>query len=275
MEKIPRSRLSDVVVDRIKAMIQSGEYPPGKRLPSEKDLAEAFGVSRMCIREALSVLAAARIIEVRHGEGSFVRQVDVSTYIPPVAASLLNFPEAALHLLEVRILLEAGAAELAAARADEETVRQMEEALAAYWDEVSAHGTGANSDLRLHRAIARATQNPVLVELMDRISDLVAEGMAYTLGKNQGDAERVRQVADEHAAIVAAIRQHDAAAARTAMVDHLENVRGKLVRLVTRTVPRAQEVQAGAPPASPQGQEPPVQAPRARTKGTYSGEDEA
>ncbi|MCL6516138.1 FadR/GntR family transcriptional regulator [Alicyclobacillus sp.] len=236
MEKISRSRLSDVVVERIKGMIQSGEYPPGKRLPSEKELAEAFGVSRMCIREALSVLAAARIIEVRHGEGSFVRKVDVSTYIPPVAASLLNFPEAALHLLEVRILLEAGAAELAAQRADDSSLQQMEEALDGYWHEVSMHGSGAGSDLKLHRAIARATQNDVLVELMDRIADLVAEGMTYTLGKNQGDPERVRQVADEHAAIVAAIRRGDAIAARTAMVEHLENVRRKLARLVAEGV---------------------------------------
>ncbi|MCL6453884.1 MAG: FadR family transcriptional regulator [Alicyclobacillus sp.] len=232
MEKIQKSRVSDAVVERIKEMIQNGTYQAGDKLPSEKELAEAFGVSRVSVREALSMLSAGQIIDIRHGEGSFVRQVDVSNYIPPIAASLLDFPAAAMHLLEVRIMLAVGAAELAAVRADAEALAEMDSALQSYWDEVREHGTGAKSDWRFHHAIVEATQNPVLVEFANRIGDLVAEGMRYTLGKNLGDPGRIRQVADEHETIAAAIRNGDPEAAGTAMRLHLEHVRQKLMHLM-------------------------------------------
>jgi GntR family transcriptional repressor for pyruvate dehydrogenase complex len=232
LKPIERTKLSHTVMARIKALIASGEYPPGQRLPTEKELAEAFGVSRMSVREALSALAAAGLIEVRHGEGSFVRRVDVTHYLPPIAASLAGFPEAALQLLEVRSILEAGAAELAAQRADDTALQELEAAAMAYRSQVEAQETGLEGDLRLHRAIANAAGNPVLTELMNRISDLIAQGMAYTLGQNAGDPEQARQVADEHDDIVAAIRRRDPAAARAAMLRHLANVRAKVVRRI-------------------------------------------
>jgi GntR family transcriptional repressor for pyruvate dehydrogenase complex len=253
LEKIRRSRLSDAVVDRIKGMIERGELKPGDKLPSEKELAEAFGVSRMSIREALSMLSASQIIEIRHGEGSFVQRMEVSNYIPPIAVSLLDFPAAALHLLEVRTMLAVGAAELAAMRADADALAEMDAALSAYWDEVREHGTGAKSDWQFHHAIVRATKNPVLVEFANRIADLVAEGMRYTLGKNVGDSERIRQVAAEHEQIAAAIRARDAAAAGTAMRQHLEHVRQKLMRLMEEQKLETAQVEIPADTAAPVG----------------------
>ncbi|MBX6394334.1 MAG: FadR family transcriptional regulator [Alicyclobacillaceae bacterium] len=229
---VRRARLSDAVIEQLKELIREGVYPPGSKLPPEKELAQQFGVSRASVREALTVLASAGIIEIRQGEGSFVLEVDVSRYIPPVAVSMISFPEQILHLLETRMILEASAAELAARRAGEKDLTDIETALQGYLDELQAGRVGDAHDLQFHQAIARATRNPVLVELMARVSDLIREGMRYTLGQNVGNEQRMREVYEEHSRIYRAIRTRDPEEAREAMVFHLDKVRQKVQRMM-------------------------------------------
>ncbi len=228
MQKIQQLKLNEEVVKRVKEMITSQAYRPGDKLPSEKELSEMFGVSRMSIREALAILSSAKIIDIRHGEGSFVRDVNVSQYIPPVVVSMMKFPDTLLELLEVRMILEASAVELAAERANKEHLQDMQVALQGYLDEVLANRSGDQYDLRLHKTIAQATGNSVLVEFMDRISDMVFEGMQYTLRQNVGNEHKVRKVYDEHARIVEAIQTRNPNQARLAMIQHLNNVRLKI-----------------------------------------------
>ncbi len=238
MQKIQQLKLSEEVVNRVKQMIMSQTYRPGDKLPSEKELSEMFGVSRMSIREALAILSSAKIIDIRHGEGSFVQAINVFHYIPPVAISMIEFPEALLQLLEVRIILEASAAELAAERADTTALKDMEIALQGYLDEVSTKRSGDQYDLRLHKAIAQATGNYVLIEFMNRISDMIFEGMQYTLNQNIGNERKVREVYDEHARIVQAIQSRNPSQARLAMTSHLNNVRLKISEPQDRMGPR-------------------------------------
>lgn len=230
LRPIERKKLSETVMQQLQTLISSGRYQPGDRLPTEKALAEALGVSRMSIREALSGLAAAGLIEIRHGEGSFVKRVEITDYLSPITASALGFPHTALALLEVRSILEAGAAELAALRATAEDHAELAAAAADYRAQTERGETGIDGDLRFHRAIARAAGNPVLTELMNRIQDLMEQGMAYTLGQNLKTPERSQQVAAEHDAIAEAIRGGDPVAARAAMIRHLTGVRNKLLR---------------------------------------------
>lgn len=235
MDKIRPVKRSDEIVLRIKDRIVQGDYKPGDKLPSEKDLAQQYGVSRMSVREALAVLASAQLIEIRHGEGSFVQKADIAHFIPPLTVSLLPLKQAILDLLEVRMILEASAAELAAERAGDTDLAAMDSALQGFGQEIAAQRSGAQYDVQLHTAIAQATNNSVLVEVMTRIKDLITEGMRYTLEQNIGNLRKNRQVYDEHAAIIEAIRQHNAPLAREAMLTHLYNVRRKLLEEI-RTV---------------------------------------
>lgn len=225
---LKKRKLSDDVVDQLKERIQSGAFPPGSKLPTEKELVEQFGVSRASIREALSILASAKIIEIRQGEGSFVLKVSLSQLIPPVAVSMLSFPKDILHFLEVRTVLEATAAELAAERSTSADWVAMQRAADRYLSEIESRQMGASGDFDLHQAIAVSTRNPALVELMNRISDLIREGMRYSLGQNAGNLFRSYQVHREHQAIIDAIRARDKDQARAAMTLHLENVRQKI-----------------------------------------------
>ncbi|UOF91984.1 FadR family transcriptional regulator [Fodinisporobacter ferrooxydans] len=230
IQKIRKTKVTDEVVEQLKTLIQQGFYKTGEKLPPEKELAKQFGVSRASIREALSVLSAAQIVEARQGEGSFVQTIDVTRYIPPVAVSILSLPEQTLHLLEVRKILEASAAELAAERATEEDLEQLEAAVHGYLDEIQMGQIGQTNDLLFHQVLAMAARNPVLVEMMQRISDLVREGMRYTLEQNMGNEERKHEVYEEHLHILQAIKNRNSEAARQAMITHLDNVRKKILR---------------------------------------------
>ncbi|MBE3551462.1 MAG: FadR family transcriptional regulator [Kyrpidia tusciae] len=256
IQPVRRSKLSEAVVEQLKELIQSGVYPPGTKLPPEKELAKQFGVSRASVREALSVLASAGIIDVRQGEGSFVLEADLSRYIPPVAVSMIAFPKQILHLLEMRSILETSAAELAARRAGEPEMAGIERAMQGYLEELRAGRVGDAGDLQFHQAVAKATGNPILVELMTRISDLIREGMRYTLGQNQGHLKRMREVYDEHDRIYRAIREHRPEEARAAMAFHLGKVREKVQREMNLKPPKDGQTHEGLQGPGPGAGEP-------------------
>jgi GntR family transcriptional regulator, transcriptional repressor for pyruvate dehydrogenase complex len=233
IQRVQRFRLSDEVVKELKRLIKNQVYPSGSKLPSEKQLAEKFGVSRVSIREALSILSSAKIIEIRHGEGSFVRNTNIGSYLPPVAASLVAVPEHILHLIEVRMTLEVSTAKFAADRATEKNIQEMDDACSSYMQEVQTGGYGEKSDMRFHRAIAAATQNPVFQEMMSPLVGLLRESMRFTLGKNVGNFERVQEVYAEHKRILSAIQNRQPDKAASAMYEHLLIVHKKVAKLIS------------------------------------------
>ncbi len=233
IQRIKHSKISEEIVNQLKHLIQTGYYPQDSKLPSEKELAAQFGVSRVSIREALSILAAAKIIEIRHGEGSFVQNINLGMYLPPLAVSLVASPDQVLHLIEVRMALEISAARFAASRASSADLLEMESACDGYLAETEAGMIGEASDLRFHLAIANATYNPVFAKIMGPLVDLIREGMRYTLGKNVGNLARMKEVYSEHINILTAIKRKNPKEAEEAMEAHLTLVRRKVVQLAS------------------------------------------
>lgn len=215
-----RTRLWDKVVLQIRAAIRNGDLKPGDRLPPERKLAEIFGTSRTIVREAMKVLAAQGLVEIRHGQGMFVvdRGSDLSLPRPGEPGNLRD-------LFEIRKVLEIQAAAWAALRAPEERVRRLAEELDAVEREVRARDTGrllllGEHDTKFHLAIAEASGNRVLVRVMRDLLDLLAESRA----KAWSIPGRPLRSLEEHRRIVGAIAGRDPDRAKVAMYAHLDNV---------------------------------------------------
>jgi DNA-binding FadR family transcriptional regulator len=216
-----RSYVADVI-RTIQDMILDGRLAPGQRLPPERALSEALGVSRPTVREAFRSLQAMNILESRHGSGTFVSSLGVKELLSPLQF-VLSLAEGGLeHLFEVRLMLEPGAAELAAGRASAADIVAMHDCLARTEREgLTDHRALLRLDVELHELILRAAGNPLLEHLMAAISTLGAESRSFT-ARLPGVSEKT---ISDHREIVAAIQEGGPQAARTAMTAHLTRIR--------------------------------------------------
>lgn len=239
---VRRDRASRQIVDQLEAAILSGHYPPGARLPTERELAEQFGTSRSSVREALRSLEQTGLVVVRLGAGggAFVTSPDVAL----VAQTLHRFAQlgrfGAAQLYAARRALEPGIAAEAAARATPE----QHAALEAVVEETRACAAGgqdtAEVSRRFHLVLAEATGNPLLVLLDAALLDL-----AERLDTSIPHAPRpTALVVDEHAAMVEAIRRGDAEAARRLAGTHAQALGEHAVREESRVATQADSGQA-------------------------------
>lgn len=230
INRIQKRKVTNEIVDELKRLIQEGVFTSDSKLPPEKELSDMFGVGRSSVREALSMLSAAQIIETRQGEGTFVRKTGLGDYIHPLAVSMIVEKQETLNLLETRKIVETGTAELAALRADEHDLAVMRQTLQDLERQLAQGETGWLADFAFHRAVAEASKNPVLVQIIDNLSKIMKLSLEYTLSQNTGKfAERRKLLLQEHKAIFACIEQKDPKGAAAAMQYHLEQVRKKLV----------------------------------------------
>jgi GntR family hexuronate regulon transcriptional repressor len=211
-------KLYQQVASTIMAAITAGSYKPGERLPSERDLAVAFKVSRPTIREAMIALEIRGLAESRHGSGIYVSDKPATQ----VAAGDLDI--GAFELTEARRLFEGEAAALAATTITDEQLQELEAIIAEMVDENARKQKGEIADRRFHVAIARATRNTAITTVVENLWDMRYKSplCAYML-------ERARRVGvqpriGEHRKILSALRKHDSKGARKAMRDHLARV---------------------------------------------------
>ncbi len=163
---IDTRKLYRQVADAIMASIQSGDYEPGSRLPSERDLAASFKVSRPTIREAMIALEIHGLVEARQGSGIYV------TDHPPAQIGADDLDIGAFELTEARRLFEAEAAALAATIITEEQLREIEEILGDMIKENVRKQKGEMADRRFHVAIARATRNSAITAVIENLWDI-------------------------------------------------------------------------------------------------------
>ncbi len=209
----------------LRKKILTGEFPPGSALPSERDLSEMLGVSRIPIREALKALEYVGIVQQVRGKGVIVQTTDpgmvfskIGPFLAPPSVKTLE------DLFDIRILIEQYSARLAAEKATPEDV----ERLARIADEASnpaANESEVEEDSNLfHLAIAEIAGNSIAVVCWHFFSELLGASRRTTLG-----SEESRQISTEyHRNLVDAIRNHDGDRAASLMREHLENARSKL-----------------------------------------------
>jgi GntR family transcriptional repressor for pyruvate dehydrogenase complex len=218
--------LVDRVAEVISEEITSGRLSPGDRLPSEVQLVEQLGVSRTVVREAVSRLRNAGLVEPRQGAGVFVlaprmKPLDLSAEAQQTKASVLQ-------VVEVRRAMEGEAAALAATRATPEDIRRIRAALEAIDDDVRAGGDGVDADLAFHQSVVDSTGNPVLAETLRYIGSLMRSGMRVTRANEARRADFTAHVRREHDLMLEAIEGGDAEAARAAARQHMEHAAERL-----------------------------------------------
>lgn len=213
-------RLSDQMAALLSSQIGSGALAPGDRLPTEQQLAQAHGVSRTVVREAVHQLRSRGLLVSRQGSGVFVTSPALNQ---PLAfdPSVLDSMAAVVQVVEVRRALEGEIAALAAERATRAEVAGLRRALVAIDAAVSAGGDGVAEDLAFHRALGEATGNPQFAFLLRFLEQYLREAMRVTRGNEARRQDFMDAVRCEHRAIVDAIAARDAQAARRCATEHL------------------------------------------------------
>lgn len=216
---VEAQRISDVIAERLAQAIRDGTLQPGDRLPTEQELARDFGVGRTSVREGLQKLRAHGLIESRKGLGAFVAPPQPLDPLTDFARWTAENPRAIEELVEGRFALEAMSALLAAVRASDDEVAELERLERAHAE------AGVRTDLpaviatdeAFHEGIMAAGRNQFLQRLYALLMPELTDFRRKTLALPWA-AERS---AKGHDAILDGIRRHDPAAARAAMIDHL------------------------------------------------------
>lgn len=230
----PRKRsrgLAHELVEGIGAQIQSQQLRPGDKLPTESEIMQTYGVSRTVVREALSKLQAAGLVETHHGIGTFVLEARPSASFRIDPADIATAVDV-LAVLELRISLETESAGLAAARRTDEQLADMRAALDAFEANVGEAGDTVSPDFRFHLQIAKATGNRYFADIMSHLGATVIPRTRINSSRFLAEElpHYLRRVNREHEEIYEAIARRDPESAKAAMRIHLTNSRERLRR---------------------------------------------
>lgn len=227
-----RSRsLTQMLVESMTARIGRRELRPGDKLPTESAFMVEYGVSRTVVREAISRLQAAGLVETRQGVGTFVLERARQDPLRVDPAELATIEEV-IAVLELRIAIEAEAAALAAGRRSDAHLAAMRLALDAFARSIEAPDDTVNPDFEFHLQVALASGNRHFADLMNHLGTLIIPRTRVNTARfaQQDRTEYLRRVGREHEDIYAAIARRDGDAARAAMRTHLSNSRERLRR---------------------------------------------
>ena len=213
--------VTDEAIEKIKAMIVSGELGPGDRLPPEKELAERLGLSRNSMREAVKALEVIRVLDVRRGDGTYVTSLEPHLLLEAISFVIdMHDDDSLLELFAVRRMLESQATGLAATHGDDEAIAALQAEVAGIDAGVSIDDLVAH-DIRFHQDIVRMTGNGYLASLIDSLSSQTIRARVWRGLTEQGAVERTLS---EHRAIADAIAQHDPSLATSLATAHIAGV---------------------------------------------------
>jgi GntR family transcriptional repressor for pyruvate dehydrogenase complex len=226
-KRIQSKKVYELVAEQIENMIKTNQINPGDQLDSVEQLAKNFNVSRSTIREALSALKAMGYIDVKQGEGTFVKERD-----DPF--SMITLPQqldraSLLEFLEVRKIMESNAAAIAASKRTESDLKKMQDSLHTMENslrEERAKGgrVDIEADVHFHRVIAEATHNSVLIQMMNQMSEALYHMIHNSRQQWLSDSSTIKRLYHEHCSIYKAIEDQNATLAQQLMLAHLVKV---------------------------------------------------
>jgi DNA-binding FadR family transcriptional regulator len=216
IQVIEPPRLYRQVADQLRQMIDSGEYAVGSRLPSERDLAERFGLSRPTVREALIALEVEGRIRIRVGSGIYVRAATESMQPPSQ-----NNDEGPFELLRAREFIEGAVAAEAAVHAGPEDVERLDDVLTRMKTSNHPSESMIRIDREFHTSVAGVLKNAVLVRFIGEMFDQRFNPYFERLSIYFENRQSWQAAIDEHVSVRDAIAAHDPAGAKAAMQQHL------------------------------------------------------
>jgi GntR family transcriptional regulator, transcriptional repressor for pyruvate dehydrogenase complex len=237
VEPIRREPLAAEVARRLVDYLLSGGVEPGGRMPSERQLAEAFGVGRSAVREAIAALTLIGLIEVRHGDGTYLKRPD-SPLLPQVVEwGLMLGEQRTIDLVEARQKIEVDIAGLAAERRTDDDVQDLARILSRMEWEARADAeveTFVDADVAFHLRLAEAARNTALRDVLSSIQSLLRAWIGRVI------AEGHRELSyNEHVPILEAVRARDVAGAEQAMDAHMQSAARRLQATLDRAAREA------------------------------------
>lgn len=238
-------KVSDQIVQRLRLLIEQSNMQVGERLPAERKLCEQLGVSRSSLREAIQQLSSIGILLSKAGAGTYLQQLPATwsqhQIVEPLSNLMHQDPEYRFDVQEARMVLEGGTAWYAAQRAtpaDLENIRQCYEQIN-HFQVLGDDAQAAIADAKFHLAIAEASHNLVLIQMMRGLFDLLQYNVMLGRRKVYTAPRHFEQLHDQHLQVMNAIVGQDPEAARKAVCGHIEFV-VQQVRLIDEEEARRQ-----------------------------------
>lgn len=223
-------KVSDKVVQSLRSLIEKNHMQVGDRLPAERKLCEQLGVSRSSLREALQHLVSQGMLVSRVGAGTYLQELpnhwSQHHIVQPLSDLMDVDPEYRFDVQESRLILEGGTAWYAAQRATPDDIKKIRQCYdqIAHYQLLGDDDEAARADARFHLAIAEASHNVVLIQLMRSLFDLLQFNVVLGRRKVYSETHRFDQLQDQHFKVMAAIERQDPEAARQAVCGHIEFV---------------------------------------------------
>lgn len=204
LQAIPRSqKVVYAIVQRMREAMDRGKLHRGDRLPSEQELCEELGVSRVAVREALKILEALGAVEIRHGSGTFIPQCPRPPVIDPLQFLLSLGDADPEHVKELRFMVELGFSRIAQRKISEAELRKLEKNLNALKEASNKKKVTLDMDLEFHYLILEATRNPLIIQLGKAILGLFHDSI------EAGIKEHPEAPVEHHTLIFEAMRSRD------------------------------------------------------------------
>jgi GntR family transcriptional regulator, transcriptional repressor for pyruvate dehydrogenase complex len=218
-EVVRKNKVYEEVAKQIERLILK-KLKPGDKLPSERELGEMLQVSRSSIRDAIRGLELMGLVEPRQGAGTIVCDRSAGLSLNPFSDAIKRRHELVVELLDFRKMLEPPLAARAATRASAEEISELEEILQRQEEKQNQGEAAISEDAEFHYSIALASGNTVVLKVIDTLMDLLRDTRERSL---QVEGRAQKSLAG-HRRILAAIKRHDAEAAKAAMRRHIEDV---------------------------------------------------
>jgi GntR family transcriptional repressor for pyruvate dehydrogenase complex len=226
LKAVEKKRAYEDIVKQIRDLIEKGKLKKGDQLPTERELTDTFKVSRATVREAIRTLESIRLVESRQGNGTYVLASSEEALVQPLAAALFHGKDDIMDIFHIRRIIEPYVAQLAAQNATREEIRELGEIIQEQEKDLANGKNIIRTDSEFHNLLARMSKKRVLERLLLALVDLLSQTREEYL---QNDM-RARESLKGHQEVLAAIKIGDCAAARKAMLHHLDNVQGLLFR---------------------------------------------
>jgi GntR family transcriptional repressor for pyruvate dehydrogenase complex len=229
---IQQQKIYEQIIDQIKAMILRGELKPGDRLPAERALAERLNVSRASVREALRALHLLGLVEIKSGEGTFIKEGDINSAIHILTLLLPIGPDIVTEIAQVRKGIEVEAAGLAAVHAGAGHIETLESIISKMESELATDTLGETTDWNFHFAISQATGNSLYIKLMNTISNTMQKAIHINRERLFIKKEHRGILYQQHLDVFKAVKESNPESARKKMYEHLKYAEDFIIKMM-------------------------------------------
>lgn len=226
LKAVEKRRAYEDIVKQIRDLIEKGKLKKGDQLPTERELTDTFKVSRATVREAIRTLESMRLVESRQGNGTYVLASSEEALVQPLAAALFHGKDDIMDIFHIRRIIEPYVAQLAAQNATRDEIKELEEILKEQEKALESGSNMVRTDSAFHSSLAGMAKNRILERLLLAIVDLLAQ----TREEYLQNEERAHSSLRGHQKVLSAIKDGDCAAAKEAMLHHLDSVEGLIFK---------------------------------------------